>query len=131
MQRRKFFKSIVASIAGLFAVSKTAKAQEKPKGGLNLDDLRQELKNAKYINKSLFFKLFDKLEGRETPTVSAENTALRFNENRIEAWNGERWVNVFEVDVISDQFCCTSTPLNVRMAEKGLAKPVHKNSKNV
>lgn len=51
MQRRKFFKSIVASSVGLFAVSnKPTKAQEQPQ------------------------------------------TTLRFNEDKIEAWNGEKWL---------------------------------------
>ena len=105
MKRRNFFKNLLATVFGInLASKKTAKAEEKPQIGLNLDDLRQELQNAKYINKALFFKLFDKLEGRETPTAAAENSALRFNENRIEAWTGKKWVNVVTVDVLDVVF---------------------------
>lgn len=104
MQRRNFFKNLVASVVGVFAVSKKpAKAQEKLPKNLSLDDLREELKKAHWIRKDLFYKIFDRLEGMDVPKAQERpKTTLRFNENRIEAWNGEKWFSVFGVYIQDD-----------------------------
>ena len=99
MQRRNFFKKLIASIVGIFAVSKkTAKAQDKPQ------------------------------------------TTLRFNENRIEAWNGGEWQAVIEIELapMADSCCIQHWHDKIYMTIPSPTteswnpeKPVHKIRKNV
>ncbi len=83
MQRRNFFKNLIASVAGLFAVSKTAKGHESDCG----------VHNNPWICSC----------GYSTPQTK---TTLRFNENRIEAWNGEKWFPLLDVQLETEVNPC-------------------------
>lgn len=78
MKRRNFFKNLIASTVGIFAVSsKPAKAHSP-----------EEIE--------AFQKAWFEYR-KQKQTEKLKQTTLRFNENRIEAWNGEIWVMILEV----------------------------------